>query len=166
MVLDYTTKGKVRIDMRQYISKILQELEHLKDGWEGKAITPATENLFKIDDNAKKLEKTVSESFHHVVAQLFFYVNELIPYIQTAVAYLTTRVKQPDVDDLQKLKRTICYLCGSQELVLTLESNNSAIINWWVDAAFGVHQDMKSRIVFMQRRRNKKSTLRAPLRPN
>ena len=92
MVLDYTTKGKVKIDMRQYIRKILQELEHLKDGWEGKAITPATENLFKISNNATKLEKTVSESFHHVVAQLPFLCKQARPDIQTDVAYLTTRV--------------------------------------------------------------------------
>ena len=72
MLLDYETKGKVRIDMRQYICKILKELEHLKDGWEGNAITPATENLFKINNAAAKLNKTVSESFHHVVAQLLF----------------------------------------------------------------------------------------------
>ena len=106
MLLDYETKEKVRIDMRQYICKILKELEHLKDGWEGNAISPATD-LFKTNNAAAKLNKTVSDSFHHVVAQLLFLCKQARPDIQTSVAYLTARVKGPDVDDLQKLKRVI-----------------------------------------------------------
>ena len=70
MTLDYRTKGKVKIDTRDYIKK--KEIEHLIDGWEGTAITPATENLFKINQGALKLEKMSSESFHHIVTQLLF----------------------------------------------------------------------------------------------
>ena len=32
MVLDYTLRGKVRIDMREYIKKILSKLDHLDSG--------------------------------------------------------------------------------------------------------------------------------------
>ena len=107
MTLDYTTKGKVRIDMKDYIRKILNDVEHLTDGWEGKAITSATENLFKISYDSKKLSKPEADSFHHVVAQLLFLCKRERPDIQNAVAFLTTWVKQPVMDDLQKLKRTI-----------------------------------------------------------
>ena len=75
MKLDYSISGKVRIDMREYIRKILKELEHLLDGWNGTAVTPAAEHLFKIDDKAKKLCLSDSEHFHHVVAQLLFSVS-------------------------------------------------------------------------------------------
>ena len=54
MKLDYLTTSKVRIDMREYIRKIMKELEHILDGWNGTAVTPAAEHLFKINDEAKK----------------------------------------------------------------------------------------------------------------
>ena len=41
--------------MRAHINKILKELEHLTNGWEGTAVTRATDNLFRIDENATKL---------------------------------------------------------------------------------------------------------------
>ena len=60
------------------------------------------------------------------------------------MAFLTTRVKSPDEDDLKKLQRAIRYLRDTSTLVLTLESDGSQTIHWWVDAAFAVHHDMKS----------------------
>ena len=72
MTLDYRTKGKVCINMRQYINQILQELAHLSDRWEATAVTPAAENVFKIYDNAKSLSTIETEQFHHIVAQLHF----------------------------------------------------------------------------------------------
>jgi hypothetical protein len=38
--------------------------------------------------------------------------------IQTAVAFLTTRVKNPDEDDRGKLKRVLKYLNGTRYLKL------------------------------------------------
>jgi hypothetical protein len=37
--------------------------------------------------------------FHHTVAQLLFMCTRARRDIQTAVAFLTTRVKEPDEDD-------------------------------------------------------------------
>ena len=76
MTLDYTINGKVQIDMREYVNKILEELQNLLDGWQGTSVTPAAEYLFKINDESRKLKIKGSEHFHHVVAQLFFYANE------------------------------------------------------------------------------------------
>ena len=38
-------------------------------------------------------------TFHHVTAQLLFVSQRARRDIQTAVAFLTTRVKEPDEDD-------------------------------------------------------------------
>ena len=61
-----------------------------------------------------------------------------------AVAFLTTRVVRPDVDNYKKLERVIKYLRGAPDLALTLEADNMHVIKWWVDASFAVHTDMKS----------------------
>ena len=130
MTLDYRTKNKVRIDMRAYIKKVLKELDELTNGWTGNAVTPAAEHLYQTRNEAKRLSIKESEHFHHVVAQLLFLCKRGRPDIQTAIAFLTTRVKSPDEDDGQKLRRVIKYLRGTQNLVLTLESDNTLIVTW------------------------------------
>jgi hypothetical protein len=40
--------------------------------------------------------------------------------------------------------RKVCYLKGSMELDLTLETALPMIIRWWIDSAYGVHSDCKS----------------------
>ena len=64
--------------------------------------------------------------------------------MQTAVAFLCTRVKAPDVDDYKKLGRTMMYLRGTLNMPLTLEADECNIVKWWVDASFAVHPDMRS----------------------
>jgi hypothetical protein len=53
-------------------------------------------------------------------------------------------VKSPDVDDMKKLKRLVCYLRYTKDLCLTLETDWLQIVKWWVDTSFAVHQDMHS----------------------
>ena len=142
MVLDYTNEGKVKIDMRDYLKKNV--LAELPEGFSGTAVTPAGVHLFDVDENAEKLNSKDAELFHHVVAQLLFACKQGRPDLQTAVAFMTTRVKNPDIDDMKKLKRAIAYLRETIELVLTLESDGLMNIYWWVDASFGVHPDFKS----------------------
>lgn len=60
------------------------------------------------------------------------------------MAFLTTRVKVPDVHDWKKLGRVIKYLRGISELCLTLESENVNVIKWWAIGAFSMQNDCKS----------------------
>ena len=62
----------------------------------------------------------------------------------TTIAFLTTRVKEPDKDDWKKLKRLILYLNGTKDLVVTLSAENARILKWYIDASYGIHKDMKS----------------------
>ncbi len=48
--------------------------------------------------------------------------------IQTAVAFLTTRVKSPDIDDWGKLKRVLKYLNGTKYLKLRLCVDNLGLL--------------------------------------
>ena len=47
-------------------------------------------------------------------------------------------------DDKNILSRILKYLSDTRYLVLTLESNGTGTVKWWVDASFTVHHDMKS----------------------
>ncbi len=81
---------------------------------------PAHDKLFEVrsDRDAKKLDEEQALAFHHTVAQLLFMATRARKDIQTAVAFLTTRVKSPDEDDWGKLKRVLKYLNGTKYLKL------------------------------------------------
>jgi Reverse transcriptase (RNA-dependent DNA polymerase) len=142
MKLDYTIPGKVQISMSEYIQTMLDEAPADMDGV---ASTPAANHLFEVNEtNPTKLDDTMADMFHHIVAKLLFLCKRARPDIQTAVAFLCTRVKSPDIDDYKKLIRVMRYLRGTVQLPLTMEAENLQIVKWWVDASFAVHPDMKS----------------------
>ena len=79
-----------------------------------------------------------------MTAKLLFIAKRGRPDILGAVSFLTTRVKCPDEDDYKKLARVIRYLRQTLNIVLTLESDKTHIVKWWIDASFAVHGDMRS----------------------
>ena len=142
MVIDYTTPGKVKFSMDQYVEEMLTELPEDMKGTTT-STTPAGLNLFQVREGVK-LDPEVAETFHHNVAKLLFLSKRAQPNLQTAVVFLCTRVKGPDEDDYKKLHRVMKYLRGSKEFTLTLEADNLHILKWWVDASFAVHDDTRS----------------------
>jgi hypothetical protein len=140
MRIEYIDNGRVQFTMFDYINKMLDELP---SEMSGTAATPAANHLFAVNDVADKLDKDTAEFFHHNTAKLLWLCKRARPDLQTAVAFLTTRVKSPDVDDYKKLRRVMQYLRLTHEMPLTLEADTSGILNWWVDASFAVHPDMK-----------------------
>ena len=107
------------------------------------AATPATPYLFK-NRGAKDLDEKRADNFHSVTALLLFISRRSRLDIQTAVAYLCTRVAKPNEDDWKKLKRVLQYLRGTIALVLTLGADDIANMQAWVDVAYAVHEDCKS----------------------
>jgi hypothetical protein len=53
-------------------------------------------------------------------------------------------VQSPDLDDWKKLGRCLRYLRDSAHLKYTLLADGTWMIQWWVDAYYGVHPDMRS----------------------
>jgi hypothetical protein len=141
MTIDFSTVSKVRFSMIDYIKNTLDELPKDMDG---ESSTPAASFLFDVDEDCEKLNAETSEMFHHNTAKLLFLCKRARPDIQTAVAFLCTRVKGPDADDYKKLTRVMKYLRGTISIPLTLEANGSNIVKWWIDASYGVHPDMRS----------------------
>lgn len=141
MTIDFSVPGKVKIIMIDYVKKMIKDLPE----WMiGTAITPAASYLFEVNENCEKLPKDLAELFHHLTAQGLFLCKRGRPDIQTAIAFLTTRVREPDQDDMKKLTRMMKYLQGSEDLYLTLEADDTHVIKWFVDGSFAVHRDMKS----------------------
>ena len=84
--------------MINYTGKILRSLP---ENILGSAASPAAEHSFKVRDEkeAKCIQEKKSKCFHHITAQILFLCSRERRYIQTAVAFLTTRVKKSDEYD-------------------------------------------------------------------
>ena len=91
--------------MYDYIEQVLSKVDHSL--MSGSSTSSATRNLFTINDEDSKLSKQDDDSFHRNVAKLLFLSKRARPDIQTAIAFLCTRVKSPDVDDNKKLGRVM-----------------------------------------------------------
>ena len=63
--------------------------------------------------------------------------------MQTAVSFLTTRVKSPDVNDWRKLRHCLLYLKGTRHMKQYLLTESLSHTHWYVDASYGVHWDSK-----------------------
>ena len=102
------------------------------------------DSLFQTHDEAQKLDPKTSEKFHHLTAKLLYLGKRARPDIQLAVAFLCTRVAQPNIHDWKKLKRCLQYLQANPTIPLVVDAADPHHIKWWVDASFAVHKDMKS----------------------
>ena len=72
MTLDFSKGEAFIVDIEEYLKKILKDLP---EDMNGTATTPAADHLFKMRDNAPKLNEEQAEFFHRVVAQLLFVVQ-------------------------------------------------------------------------------------------
>ena len=69
ITLDYSSPGKVIVDMKQYIDKVLAEAP---PDIKGVVQTPTGEHLFKVNPECKCLDTPSAMLFHHLVAHLLF----------------------------------------------------------------------------------------------
>ena len=142
----HSLDGKVRVSMIKYADKVLKDFpQEIRKA----SSTPAADHLFNIRDpeetekEGKWLSEEHAQHFHHAVAQLLFLSVRARRDIQTTVSFLTTRVRKPDEDDWEKLKRVLQYLLGAKHMKLTLSIDNLGQIRWWVDASHNVDEDCK-----------------------
>ena len=70
--------------------------------------TPAANHLLQVR-NVKEVKL-----IHHTIAQLLFMNRRACRNIQTAVAFISMRVKSPDEDDGRKLNKVKKYLNGKK----------------------------------------------------
>ena len=155
MTLDFSHEGELHISMVKYIVDIYDSLKKAQDKYfseefvevrkRGKSqLTAAPENLFVINEECDKLTTSQREAFHSCVAKALYFAKRARPDILPSIAFLTKRVKAPDVEDWAKLVHMVTYLHKTQEMPLILSADGSDSLYWYADSAFGVHPDMKS----------------------
>jgi hypothetical protein len=108
---------------------------------------PTCDHLFKEREDVRKLNEELVDVFHHTVYQLLFTANRARRDIQTAVSFLTTRVKAPDKDDWGKLVRVLKYINGTRYMKLILSADEmNFTVHWYVDGSHQIHEDCRGQI--------------------
>jgi hypothetical protein len=72
MTFDFSLQDEVKINMTQYISKII---EAFPEEIVGKAATPAGDHLFKVREDGQKMNEGQADASHQTVYQLLFAAN-------------------------------------------------------------------------------------------
>ena len=155
MTLDFSTAKQIRISMTEYVKEIVAAWDKatpetdeqgfvkvpIKRGWKGRS-SAAPDNLFKVDDDAEKLSPVQATAFHNIVAKALYLVKRARPDASLAIAFLSTRMREPDVEDWSKLEHLVEYFRSTIDLPLILGADGTGILNWYVDASFAVHANM------------------------
>eukprot|EP00980_Cylindrotheca_fusiformis_P003695 scaffold819_cov157-Cylindrotheca_fusiformis.AAC.2 len=141
MDIKFPGNGEVKILMMDYIREAIKAFP---EDCSRRAVTPATNSLFKINPDATKLPEEKRELLHSLTAKLLFVSKRARPDIQVPISFLTGRVTKADDDDWKKLKRLLKYLNDTLDLPLTLSIDNLCVVKTWVDAAFATHDDIRS----------------------
>jgi hypothetical protein len=90
-----------------------------------------------------KLNQVRAKAFHNITAKGIYVTKRARPDISLAIAFLTTRVKGPDIDNWRKLHHLVEYLRSTCDLPLILGADGTGVLSWYVDALFAVHPDMR-----------------------
>ena len=145
MIFDFSTGKEVQITMYQYIDSVLEDIPTVyKEGIS--MATPAPLNLYETRaEGVEMLNNEEKDQYHSTTAQLLYLSKRARPDIQQSIAFHCTRVREPTRDDQKKLGRTVRYLMNTKYLPLILRMDEHGVVEWWVDASFAVHEDMKSR---------------------
>ena len=88
------------------------------------------------------MNEDMASDFHAHSAKGLFFCKRGRPDTQTAMAFLTVQVKEPDQDDWKKLSRKMAHSKGTKDMVLTLEADDLRLVRWHIDASFAAHDDM------------------------
>ena len=81
-----------------------------------------------MNEDTEKLSEEGSTAFHHLVAKTLYVSKHARPDVSTAIAFLTTRVRAPDIDDWRKLSHMMEYLRVDRLRPLIMSANGSGVL--------------------------------------
>jgi hypothetical protein len=127
--------------MLDYVDNMITDLPAEMDGED---LSPAAYHLLIVNDDQIKLDEKKAQFFHTYVVKTLFLCKRARPDLQTAVTFLSTRIKSCNEDDYKKLIRMLQFLRATRDEFLTLSAASLHNVRWWVDASYAFHPDMIS----------------------
>ena len=138
MTLDYTVCGQVQITMIDFLDEVLIAFDKAEPKGGSTNTIAALENLFKVDEDYEKLPQSKTVKFRNLVEKTVYTTKQARLDTCTAVAFLTTIVQAPDLDNWTKMVHMMRYIRGTRTILLILSAKGSGSLKWWVYALFAV----------------------------
>jgi hypothetical protein len=140
MTIDLSNGKSALLTMPNFTDEAVNEL-----GVKTSASTPASQDLFTLDEHSPKLSEEQHDKFHRVVAKLLYLSTRTRPDVMLPVTFLCSRVNCSTESDMKKLIRVCSYLKETRLLGIHLGAADSDIsLRVYADASFAVHKDAKS----------------------
>ena len=128
MTLDYNEGGTVKSRTIYSIDKSIAAFYKAEPRGRGIKTSVATEDLYKVDEECKKLSPDKAKMFHNLVAKTIYNTNREIPDTCTSVSLLTEGDRQPKKYDWGKIFHIMKYIRGTRDLPLILSKNGSGVL--------------------------------------
>ncbi len=138
MSLCFNEDGSLSISMPKHVHQILSTVKVSKTSQ-----TPATTQLFVVNNDSPVLSIEEKDGFRSIVASLLYVSKRIRPDILLPTQFLATRVSNPTLEDKHKLIRILQYLNGTKELSLKLRYETVGHIYGYIDSSYGIHQNGK-----------------------
>ena len=90
--------------------------------------TPAPDNLFMVNEDFGKLPEYMAADFHTIVAKTLYVTNRARPDTCLSIAFLTMRVRAPNIDHREKLCHLMEYLRKDHARPLVLGAENDGLL--------------------------------------
>ena len=136
----YKNTGGVEIRMDGYVKEIIKEYG-VKDLKQVKY--PANQDMFKIDAEKEILPESEQHLFRSRVMKIMHLAIRTRPDLFNAISFLSTRMGKCTSEDMEKLHQVYCYINSTTDLFLTLQGDDPVHVRAWIDAAHGLHDDMR-----------------------
>ena len=135
----------IEIEMKDQLLEAVHMFEQAESSEVNDTVTtPARPRLRDVNPECTQLGSDKQDAFHSIVAKLLWIMKRARPDLETAIAFLCSRVSKSDKDDWLKLKRVIAYVKCTIDDVRVIGASSLADIYTWIDAAYAVNPDMKS----------------------
>jgi hypothetical protein len=155
MTVDMTEKGKCKLSMKGYFERATLKFSaahHMVHEQFSNLVSrnplkkrnsPSDEKLHHIDLDSPELSESLAKEFVSLVMTYFYAARKIRFEMLAAVAFLSTRMREPTVQDWTKLQMVASYCSSTADRCKVLQPE-SLNIECQADAAFAVDQEMLS----------------------
>ena len=116
MTLDFSVRGECHVQQDKHISEIISSWPKILKQSDKIALTPASKTLFEKGEGLL-LSIDKKEIFHSTVAKGLFVGCRSRPDISPTISVLSSRVREPNMNDWVKCDRLVRYLRSKKALI-------------------------------------------------
>ena len=130
----------IDVDMETYLRDLVRAC-----GVNQTANAPHKADLFAENDEQNALHDEDKKNYHSWVMKILYAAKRCRPDVLLATSYLSSKVQNPSERDMSNIIHLLRYLNRTAQRKLRFHRSSRVLLVTFVDAAYAVHADGKSR---------------------